>query len=163
RVLSSSLSVSWRRPPSASKSITRRLRPWRSRASFVAAGFLSAIAVLRALAASWEQRTIAPNDRSEEHTSELQSRFDLVCRLLLFSSSLSCSFFPYTTLFRSQGSFEFVERVLEAAAVGIEVDHAQAAAVEEPGLLRRCGIPVGYRGLAGPRGQLGAEDDRTER
>src|SRR5207249_9524124 len=25
----------------------------------------------------------APNGRSEEHTSELQSRFDLVCRLLL--------------------------------------------------------------------------------
>src|SRR5699024_11843407 len=25
----------------------------------------------------------APLDRSEEHTSELQSRFDLVCRLLL--------------------------------------------------------------------------------
>src|SRR5437868_14472293 len=25
----------------------------------------------------------APQDRSEEHTSELQSRFDLVCRLLL--------------------------------------------------------------------------------
>src|SRR5207249_8756104 len=25
----------------------------------------------------------AQNDRSEEHTSELQSRFDLVCRLLL--------------------------------------------------------------------------------
>src|SRR5437868_15489926 len=25
----------------------------------------------------------APNSRSEEHTSELQSRFDLVCRLLL--------------------------------------------------------------------------------
>src|SRR5699024_11759365 len=25
----------------------------------------------------------APNERSEEHTSELQSRFDLVCRLLL--------------------------------------------------------------------------------
>src|SRR5699024_11934074 len=26
---------------------------------------------------------IGPADRSEEHTSELQSRFDLVCRLLL--------------------------------------------------------------------------------
>src|SRR5699024_2229542 len=26
---------------------------------------------------------LAPEDRSEEHTSELQSRFDLVCRLLL--------------------------------------------------------------------------------
>src|SRR5699024_12132223 len=28
-------------------------------------------------------RTAAPKPRSEEHTSELQSRFDLVCRLLL--------------------------------------------------------------------------------
>src|SRR5699024_927750 len=36
--------------------------------------------------------------RSEEHTSELQSRFDLVCRLLLLPSS---PLFPYTTLFRS--------------------------------------------------------------
>src|SRR5699024_7777128 len=35
--------------------------------------------------------------RSEEHTSELQSRFDLVCRLLPTST-----LFPYTTLFRSR-------------------------------------------------------------
>src|SRR5699024_12536119 len=28
-------------------------------------------------------RTAPPTGRSEEHTSELQSRFDLVCRLLL--------------------------------------------------------------------------------
>src|SRR6266704_4723215 len=28
-------------------------------------------------------RPVAEPDRSEEHTSELQSRFDLVCRLLL--------------------------------------------------------------------------------
>src|SRR5699024_12871486 len=28
-------------------------------------------------------KTVARNIRSEEHTSELQSRFDLVCRLLL--------------------------------------------------------------------------------
>src|SRR5205809_62383 len=34
--------------------------------------------------------------RSEEHTSELQSRLHLVCRLLLVFP-----FFPYTTLFRS--------------------------------------------------------------
>src|SRR5207249_3588990 len=55
--------------------------------------------------------------RSEEHTSELQSRFDLVCRLLLekkktsYIYSLSftlrlrpppkSTLFPYTTLFRS--------------------------------------------------------------
>src|SRR5207249_7350077 len=29
------------------------------------------------------KRILAANPRSEEHTSELQSRFDLVCRLLL--------------------------------------------------------------------------------
>src|SRR5437867_3538699 len=36
--------------------------------------------------------------RSEEHTSELQSPYDLVCRLL---SPLLPRLFPYTTLFRS--------------------------------------------------------------
>src|SRR5438105_2511440 len=39
--------------------------------------------------------------RSEEHTSELQSRVDLVCRLLLLRPLLSTPF-PYTTLFRSR-------------------------------------------------------------
>src|SRR5437868_8166815 len=33
--------------------------------------------------AVWLLRRNAPKMRSEEHTSELQSRFDLVCRLLL--------------------------------------------------------------------------------
>src|SRR5206468_2019338 len=42
--------------------------------------------------------------RSEEHTSELQSRSDLVCRLLLEISTqpASSNLFPYTTLFRSR-------------------------------------------------------------
>src|SRR5437868_10453661 len=31
----------------------------------------------------FQATTISKQDRSEEHTSELQSRFDLVCRLLL--------------------------------------------------------------------------------
>src|SRR5699024_12112811 len=31
----------------------------------------------------WRWKNNRPSDRSEEHTSELQSRFDLVCRLLL--------------------------------------------------------------------------------
>src|SRR5699024_1812858 len=44
-------------------------------------------------------RATAP-PRSEEHTSELQSRFDLVCRLLILALPFS-AFFPYTTLFRS--------------------------------------------------------------
>src|SRR5687768_8845755 len=38
--------------------------------------------------------------RSEEHTSELQSRLHLVCRLLLRRPPRS-TLFPYTTLFRS--------------------------------------------------------------
>src|SRR5690349_8958306 len=41
-----------------------------------------------------------PSSRSEEHTSELQSRRDLVCRLLRPPTS---TLFPYTTLFRSCG------------------------------------------------------------
>src|SRR5699024_6739066 len=40
--------------------------------------------------------------RSEEHTSELQSRFDIGCRFLLVTlTPLSFPSFPYTTLFRS--------------------------------------------------------------
>src|SRR5690606_22218966 len=39
--------------------------------------------------------------RSEEHTSELQSRENLVCRLLLVRRTPSSTLFPYTTLFRS--------------------------------------------------------------
>src|SRR5438874_1032826 len=42
--------------------------------------------------------------RSEEHTSELQSRRDLVCRLLLetIPRPPRSTLFPYTTLFRSR-------------------------------------------------------------
>src|SRR5690606_24218121 len=42
-----------------------------------------------------------PGDRSEEHTSELQSRENLVCRLLLRRPPRP-PLFPYTTLFRSR-------------------------------------------------------------
>src|SRR5207249_5643305 len=35
------------------------------------------------LVGSGARRALTPHSRSEEHTSELQSRFDLVCRLLL--------------------------------------------------------------------------------
>src|SRR5437868_12219213 len=35
------------------------------------------------------RRTLADDLRSEEHTSELQSRFDLVCRLLLEKKKLN--------------------------------------------------------------------------
>src|SRR5690625_2237588 len=46
-------------------------------------------------------------ERSEEHTSELQSRGHLVCRLLLeiISNQLNSILFPYTTLFRSRSYY----------------------------------------------------------
>src|SRR5438034_1114967 len=54
--------------------------------------------VVRKLAESLEG-----HDRSEEHTSELQSHSDLVCRLLLAPPAPRSTLFPYTTLFRSGG------------------------------------------------------------
>src|SRR5207248_1819847 len=45
-------------------------------------------------------RKPGPLIRSEEHTSELQSPYDLVCRLLLPRAPRP-TLFPYTTLFRS--------------------------------------------------------------
>src|SRR5207249_6655293 len=50
-----------------------------------AAALLPAPSVLRVCTASTASSTIL---RSEEHTSELQSRFDLVCRLLLEKKNL---------------------------------------------------------------------------
>src|SRR5699024_908187 len=44
--------------------------------------------------------------RSEEHTSELQSRFDLIC-LILLPAVPTYTLFPYTTLFRSDHSSIF--------------------------------------------------------
>src|SRR5690242_10004347 len=44
---------------------------------------------------------LSEQDRSEEHTSELQSHVNLVCRLLLVHRPPSPTLFPYTTLFRS--------------------------------------------------------------
>src|SRR5436190_1375270 len=51
-------------------------------------------------AAAVHQFGVNPRARSEEHTSELQSHSDLVCRLLLRRPPCSPPF-PYTTLFRS--------------------------------------------------------------
>src|SRR5690349_22782393 len=42
-----------------------------------------------------ELKSLASNSRSEEHTSELQSRRDLVCRLLLVKKKFSLLVFSY--------------------------------------------------------------------
>src|SRR5438067_13612219 len=62
------------RAPSPDRDLVREVEPARHHASLVASGlnFPNQIAVGR-----------GGTLRSEEHTSELQSRFDLVCRLLL--------------------------------------------------------------------------------
>src|SRR3990172_3820318 len=46
---------------------------------------------------------LTADDRSEEHTSELQSRLHLLCRLffLMIRPPPRSTLFPYTTLFRS--------------------------------------------------------------
>src|SRR5699024_12220693 len=55
----------------------RRLRPTGGPRHASSRGFLRARQLLTPLPKWWKAH------RSEEHTSELQSRFDLVCRLLL--------------------------------------------------------------------------------
>src|SRR5699024_6610042 len=45
--------------------------------------FSTIMVVLTTYSAQFSPRTLQDFMRSEEHTSELQSRFDLVCRLLL--------------------------------------------------------------------------------
>src|SRR5437016_2495627 len=59
-------------------------------------------------------RKLESSLRSEEHTSELQSLTNLVCRLLLVRHLPSTTLFPYTTLFRSCSycRFDSDERVL---------------------------------------------------
>src|SRR5437868_1642366 len=54
--------------------------------------------------------------RSEEHTSELQSRFDLVCRLHL------PILFPYTTLFRSLAAEVLTHQNLISQNIILEFD-----------------------------------------
>src|SRR4051812_40228636 len=51
----------------------------------------------------WSPVAEAANSRSEEHTSELQSHVNIVCRLffLMTPPPPSSTLFPYTTLFRS--------------------------------------------------------------
>src|SRR5207249_6302931 len=44
----------------------------------------------RLAAVVWQLPAFLKKDRSEEHTSELQSRFDLVCRLLLEKKKNRC-------------------------------------------------------------------------
>src|SRR5690349_8834055 len=69
-----------------------------------------------AVAESYENGKPVRETRSEEHTSELQSRRDLVCRLLLNATAPPApSTLSYTTLFRSSSAPADVELALDAA------------------------------------------------
>src|SRR5699024_12216971 len=76
--------------------ISRRLPPWRRRRWSLCRAFQTSLSQhgrreastclmspLPAARAAARRLSFEGNGRSEEHTSELQSRFDLVCRLLL--------------------------------------------------------------------------------
>src|SRR5437868_6074397 len=60
--------------------------------------YMPSLKFIRDSGGSFLDMAVHDFDRSEEHTSELQSRFDLVCRLLQLPAS---PVLPYTTLFRS--------------------------------------------------------------
>src|SRR5437867_10708177 len=49
---------------------------------------IMAMALSESAPACWMKPCLAPAKRSEEHTSELQSPYDLVCRLLLEKKKL---------------------------------------------------------------------------
>src|SRR5206468_2060732 len=86
--------------------------------------------------------------RSEEHTSELQSRSDLVCRLLL-PRPPSSPLFPYTTLFRSMTGYQEIltdpsysgQLVCFTAPMvgnyGVAAGRSESAAVHATGVLMR--------------------------
>src|SRR5437868_10369598 len=69
------------RPPSQYDEIWRIAGPDRPR--WVNSTFSRKRPAPHDTSASVDTPERSPRDRSEEHTSELQSRFDLVCRLLL--------------------------------------------------------------------------------
>src|SRR5437868_11381407 len=63
------------------RSLPFEVNVWRSQNNFYQ--------MLHKICPAWLERALA-NDRSEEHTSEPQSRFDLVCRLLLEKKKHIC-------------------------------------------------------------------------
>src|SRR5437868_11901357 len=74
-----------RRSSDLQKNIDARTSGGRIDAPPIVIGRIDRGSTSRPIARPWKVRSTAvePRSRSEEHTSELQSRFDLVCRLLL--------------------------------------------------------------------------------
>src|SRR5206468_2572370 len=96
------------------------------------------------------RRRLQQQLRSEEHTSELQSRSDLVCRLLLEKKKdrrllcllhslarppLAPTLLPYTTLFRSSAYFACMSQRLMAWLAWERSKHASSAMVTRKLLL----------------------------
>src|SRR5690606_37123857 len=97
--------------------------------------------------------------RSEEHTSELQSRENLVCRLLLVAPPRSSPLFPYTTLFRSRLQVQREQHVLRTRVLDLRGDEGgqriaahgrgvdDLAGLDRHLLLQHHGLAVGLRQL----------------
>src|SRR5690349_24956434 len=80
----------WRPPRSTLFPYTTLFRSWLWSARRDAEGALAASPLLRRFDELFDEAFVLLDDaRSEEHTSELQSRRDLVCRLLLEKKKLS--------------------------------------------------------------------------
>src|SRR5690242_5563625 len=85
------------------------------------------------------------NVRSEEHTSELQSHVNLVCRLLLVRPPQRPTLFPYTTLFRSVAVAEAVLRVARHPVDRLALGVRRRDRAGEPRALRRGVVAVGHQ------------------
>src|SRR5256886_11062895 len=75
-------------------------RPWRtSRLSKrFQTSLTSTIAVIALLSPEEDEKQLGEEERSEEHTSELQSQSNLVCRLLLETKNTAHSTLSYCSL-----------------------------------------------------------------
>src|SRR5437870_7411342 len=79
---------------------------------------------------SWAASSLAPQRRSEEHTSELQSRGHLVCRLLLEKKKIRCCYLSIrASLCRFPELGRFPERIPRRQLLG--EPHALLSAPKE--------------------------------
>src|SRR2546421_3581941 len=83
--------------------------------------------------------------RSEEHTSELQSRSDLVCRLLLEKKKIA------TPHLATRGHHTIIHRPTPPSAIRVHMQHARHTAADQltqsmhPSPLARTAMCVVYR------------------
>src|SRR5688572_28070347 len=96
-------------------------------------------------------RRLDAGERSEEHTSELQSQSNLVCRLLLETTRRPprSPLFPYTTLFRS---FRAAAAAMRRHGIGATFHYEGGLQARLPTTVEMACLDAWLAGLSGERG-----------